>query len=228
MSRYQLVQRCRPLGNCRVPQVLRFLQQVQSMIGISKFVFPESAVETESISARALQQLLDQARQKAPAPTLGVDLDIHGAVNDTGNFIRFELHCGTHPDEIFVDTFNLDFGPNGPTPTAALVRSGVDALSPFEAFVAELNNEHTMRAYARQNAIHGFSRPAIIRWFHYLDATLVDSVGGVLRCMGAPVAAAHEIQGGVLIQLTFDLFDPENQEHLAIQQNTMRYLGLTG
>jgi hypothetical protein len=227
MGRYQLVQRCRPLGDYRVPQVLEFLQQAQSMFGISTFVSPEFAVETESLSERSLQQLLDQARQKAPSPTAGVDLDIHGAVGNTGDLIRFELHCGTHPDGIFVDFFNLDFGRNGPTPTPALVRIGVEALLPFEAFVAELNNEHTMRAYARQNAIPGFSRPAIIRWIHYLDATLVDSVGGVSRCMSAPVAAVHEIQDGILIQLTFDPFDPENQEHLAIQQNAIRHLGLT-
>jgi len=197
------------------------------VFGISAFVFPESSAETESLSERFLQQLLDQAQQRAPAPTVGVDLDIHGAVGDTGDFIRFELHCGTHPDEIFVDFFNLDFGPSGPTPTASLVRSGVDALFPFEAFVAELNNEHTMRAHARQNAIPGFSRPAIIRWIHYLDSTLVASIGGVSRCMSAPVAAIHEIQDGILIQLTFDPFDPENQEHLAIQQNAMRHFGLT-
>lgn len=196
------------------------------MYGISTFVFPESAIEAESLSHGLLQQLLDQAQQKSLAPKVGADLDIHGALGDTGEFIRFELHCGTHPDEIFVDFFNLDFGSNGPTPTAALVRNGVDVLSPFEAFVAELNNEYTMRAHARQNAIPGFSRPAIVRWLHYLDPTLVDSVGGVSRCMSAPVAAVHEIQDGILIQLTFDPFDPENQEHLAIQQNAMRHFGL--
>jgi hypothetical protein len=226
MNHYKLVQRCRPEGADRLPELLEFFEGSVELLGITSFDVPEFDQIVETPSHDFLVSVLKRARQKAIAPSVGVDFDIHGSIGNTGCFVRFEVHCCTYPDEIFIDFINIDFGREGPEPTRELLERGICIFSPFEAYISELGNEHSMDAYSRQRKISGFSRPAVVRWLHYLDRDLANSVGGIPHCVRAPMAFAQEIHRGVLIQLTAEPFDSENSKHLAIQRMAMDYLGI--
>jgi len=228
MNHYKLIQRCRPEGTHRIPELLEFLDDCKELLGISVFGSSEGTLVVDRFSVDDLTSILRASEKRAIAPSAGVDFDIHGSLRDADHVIRFEVHCGTRPGEVFVDFVNLDFGRDGPIPPKELLTRGVRILLPFEAYVAELNNEHLMDAYSRQRKIIGFSRPAVIRWLHYLDRELVASVGGLSHCVGAPVACVNETGEGVLIELTSDPFDSGNPGHLSRQRSAMDYFEIPG
>jgi hypothetical protein len=120
--------------------------------------------------------------------------------------------------------FNLGF----PRPIGDLsfFRKSIELIRPFEAFIAIEDNERSLNAYEKQRRFLNFERPPILRWFHYVDSNLADSIGGVDRCLAAPVFKAEQLCDGVLLQVTSEWFDNSNPEHRAVQLEAMRYLGL--
>jgi hypothetical protein len=137
--------------------------------------------------------------------------------------VRIEIHTGTQPGGIFIDSFDISMDDGRKVPDLDCFNESVKVFKPFEAFLAEDENEHRLDAHDRQQAIPGFSKPAIIRGFHYLDKGMADSIGGIKYCLKAPAWRVRKFCEGVLIQLVPGLFDPENPDHLQIQEDAMAY-----
>jgi hypothetical protein len=154
-----------------------------------------------------LEKLFRTAAQEAPFPGAGADVDLHGRIDDTENYIRCDFHTGTRPGELFIDHYNVDFGESGLRIDARSFRRGIELIRPFEAFLAELNNEDELDAYTRQQEVGLFKAPAIIRCLHYFDDVLASRVGGVDRCLKAPAHEVERLLNGVLINLVGNAFN---------------------
>lgn len=222
MARFELVQRCWPSGSFRSSAVAAFLSQLVKACGLSKFEVPSGGDFVPT--SEEMEALFQAAARKAPFPEAGADLDVHGRIQGTNEYIRCGLHSGTKPGEPFIDHYNADFGESGLRINANDFRRAVEVMRPFEAFLAELNNEDALDAYTRQQQV-GFKAPAIIRSLHYFDERLASQVGGIDHCLQAPAARIERFLDGVLIELVAEPFDPTNAVHLDTQQRVMKYLG---
>jgi hypothetical protein len=191
--------------------------------GISEFEAPgigASLPTTEEIEA-----LFRAAARRAPFPGAGADVDLHGRIRGTNSYIRCGLHSGTAPGQPFVDHYNADFGDSGLRLSREAFKRAVEVMRPFEAFLAELNNEEALDAYTRQQKV-GFKVPAIIRSLHYFDKDLASHLGGIDRCLQAPAARVERFLDGILIELVAEAFDPGSAAHVDAQRRAMTHLGM--
>jgi len=176
------------------------------------------------ISSDALQRIFEKKIHRA-FPGIGVNVDffsIHPRNRDM-NTVRFEIHTGTGLGEIFIDSYDISTGESRKVPDFEYLEESIEIFKPFESYISEFKNERVLNFYDRQQAIPGFSKPAIIRGFHYLDKGMADSIGGIEYCLKAPAWRVKKFCEGVLIQLVPGLFDPSNPDHLQIQEDAMAY-----
>ena len=224
MARFELVQRCWPTGSFRSAQVAELLELLTKACGLSGFETMDG--EEFRPASGTLEQLFQAALKDAPFREGGADVDIHGRVDGTREYIRCDLHTGTKPGGPFIDHYNVDFGKSGLRVSLAEFKGAVQIMRPFEAFLAELNNEDALDAYTRQQQVKAFEAPAIIRSFHYLDAGMAANLGGVAHCLRAPANRVEEFLDGVLIELIDGSFDVDNPRHREVQSAVMQHLGL--
>lgn len=225
MARFELVQRCWPTGSFRSSEVATFLSLLAKSCGVSRFETSSAAGPFDPTS-QALEALFRAAEQEAPFPGAGADVDLHGRIGGTDEYIRCDFHTGTKPGELFIDHYNVDFGGSGLRINAGEFRRAIEMIGPFEAFLAELNNEHDLDAYTRQRQVGLFKAPAIIRCLHYFDDRMASQVGGIDRCLRAPAHKVERFLNGVLVDLVGDAFDPTDAAHLETQRRVMEHLGM--
>jgi hypothetical protein len=223
MAHYELVQRCRPIGSYRLKETVAFLSLLRDATEVEAY---ELAKRTFEPDEEGLRLLFESLASKSPFPEAGVDVDLYGRMAVSQEYLRVEIHSGTRPGEAFIDHVNVDLGGNGRGVSETYFRRAIDTLRPFEAYVAELDDEHELDSYGSQQRIVDFNAPAIIRSLHFLDVTLAASVGGIERCLAAPASRVERVLGGVLIRLVNEPFDPRNPTHLGKQREVMEYLGL--
>jgi hypothetical protein len=224
MNSYAFHQRCRPRGDFRLNEIVDFFSIMKVGLNLSDF-FDKNDKPLE-LSTGILRNIFEKKLAKERFPGIGVVVhffSIQPSKRDDKT-IRFEIHTGTHPDEIFIDSYDIEIGDSNLLPDLEYFKKSIKIFNPFEAFLSEFSNESELKAYDRQQAIPKFNRPAIIRGFHYLDKYLASSVGGIERCLKAPAWKVERFCDGVLIQLTEDLFDSENPDHIKIQKEVMKYL----
>jgi hypothetical protein len=132
---------------------------IKASCGISAFELKGGrpfAATPEAIEAAVQSELA-----KASVPGAGADIDVFGRVGDSDGYVACEIHTGTSPAEPFIDHYNIDFGAGGLTVSTDEFRAAVHAMRPFEAFIAELNNDEDLDAYGRQQRLASFAAPAI-------------------------------------------------------------------
>lgn len=224
MPRFELVQRCWPTGSFPSTEVAAFLSLLAESCGVSRF--ETSDARAFAPTAEMLDTLFRSAGQEAPFPGAGADVDLHGRIGDSHEYIRCDFHTGTRPGGLFIDHYNVDFGESGLRIDARSFRRGIELMKPFEAFLAELNNEDELDAYTRQREVGLFKAPAIIRSLHYFDDRLALQVGGVDRCLLAPARKVDRFLNGVLIDLVGDAFNPTDATHVEAQRRVMEHLGM--
>jgi hypothetical protein len=141
------------------------------------------------------------------------------------NTVRIEIHTGTHREEKFIDAYDISMDDKSKVPALSFFIKSIPIFRPFEAFVAEGENEKRFDTFNRLQVV-GFSQPTIIRGFHYLDRDMAESIGGIEYCLKAPAWRVEKFVDGVLIQLVPDLFDSDNAEHVDIQKRVMAYFNM--
>jgi hypothetical protein len=225
MASYSFGQQCRPRGDFRVAEIIDFLTLMKEAFRISELYDKRNrAVRlTPSDLHKIFQKKIDKI-----FPGIGINVDFFsippGKRDD--NTVRFEIHTGTHPDKIFIDSYDISIGEATSVPDLSYFEKSIEILKPFEAFLSEFDNEDALDWYDRQQAIPKFDKPALIRGFHYLDEGMASSIGGIDYCLKAPAWKVERFCEGVLIRLVPGLFDPENPEHLKIQRQAMKYFKL--
>jgi hypothetical protein len=146
--------------------------------------------------------------------------------NRDDNTVAVEIHTGTARDEQFLDTYNISMGDKRKVPDFDYFEKAIEIFEPFEAFLAEAENEFRLNAFDRERVGVPFTKPGIIRGFHYLDAGMAESIGGIEYCLKAPAWNVDRFCKGVLIELVLGLFDSNNPEHLEVQEDVMEYFHL--
>jgi len=225
MNSYMFRQGCRPVGDFRILQIIEFLNLMKKAFRIDAWYDDRNRpVDT---SHDYLYPMFQKRIDKV-FPGIGVNKDFFSIPprNRDDNTVRFEIHTGTHPEEIFIDSYDISIGAARLVPNCSYLRRSIQIFQPFEAYVAESRNEDFLDAYNREQAIPKFDKPAVIRGFHYLDEGIARSIGGIDYCLKAPAWKVERFCQGVLIQLVRGLFDSDNPEHLRIQKKTMQYFGL--
>jgi hypothetical protein len=225
MNSYSLSQNCRPRGDFRIKEIIEFLNLMKQAFRFQ--VLYDKNGKPVALTASVLQNIFLKVINKR-SPGVGVVVDFFSIPpgNRDNNTIRFEFHTGTHPDKVFIDTYDISIGETRKVPDLSYFQRSIETFEPFEAYVSEFKNENDLNAYDRQQAIPKFDKPAIIRGFHYLDEGMARSIGGIDHCLKAPAWKVERFCEGVLIHLVPGLFDPENPEHLKIQKQAMKYFEL--
>ncbi|MBM4328495.1 MAG: hypothetical protein FJ118_15190 [Deltaproteobacteria bacterium] len=225
MNTYVFRQLCRPRGDFRIDEVIDFLHLIKEAFRCP--VLYDSRDRPVDLTGSGLQKIFEKKTDKL-FPSIGATLDfftIQPRKRDD-NTVRIEIHTGTQPDEIFVDTYDLSIGERSKLPDFDYFEKCIEIFRPFEACLEETENEYKLDAYDRQQAIPKFDRPAIIRGFHYLDEGMARSIGGIDYCLKAPAWHVERFCEGVLIELVPGPFDTDNPEHLKIQKEAMEYFDL--
>ncbi|HMK36970.1 MAG TPA: hypothetical protein VK463_17990, partial [Desulfomonilaceae bacterium] len=194
------------------------------------FRFPE-LYDKNSKPVEIAEEVLQKAFQKKidkQFPGIGVNVDFFSIPprNRDRNTVRFEIHSGTHPDEVFIDSYDISIGEARKVPDVEYFEKSIEIFKPFEAYLSEIKNESLLNAYDRQQVLLKFDKPAIIRGFHYLDEGMARSIGGIDYCLKAPAWNVKRLCKGVLIELVPGLFDTSNPEHLGVQEETMAYFDM--
>jgi len=226
MTSYMFHQRCRPKGDLRVKEILQWLELMRIAFGV------ESLYDTNNrpvhLNEKYLFMIFEMKRDRR-FPEIGVNKDFFSIQpklrsNET---IRFEIHTGCNPKTTFIDTYHVDIGSGDRLPAFDYFKESIRILRPFEAYLSESRNEINLGTYDRQQAMRPyFSKPAIIRGFHYLDEGMASSIGGIDYCLQAPAWKVEKFCEGILIQLVEGEFNSESAAHLESQQVAMEYFKL--
>lgn len=225
MSGYVFVQRCRPQGHFRIYEVIEFLHLMKEAFRCPTLY--DSGNRPVDITETGLQKIFEKAARKL-LPGLGATehfFTIPPNKRDN-NTVAIEIHTGTHPEEVFIDFYDISMDDKRKLPHFDYLEKSIQLFEPFEAFLAERENEYNLDAYDLQQAIQNFSKPAIIRGFHYLDKDMARSIGGIKYCLKAPAWHVEEFCEGVLIELIPGPFDSSKPEHLEVQEEVMAYFDM--
>jgi hypothetical protein len=225
MGSYTLRQRCRPKGDFRILEIIRFLDLMKHAFRISELY--DKRNKPVHLTPSDLNSRFQKITKKV-LPGCGIDIDFFSIPprNRNDHTVRFEITTGNHPDKIFIDAYNIAIGEPKKVPDLSYFERSIQILKPFEAFLSEIDNEIALYSYDRQQAIPRFDKPAIIRGFHYLDEGMARSIGGIDYCLKAPAWKVERFCEGVLIRLVPGLFDPENPKHFKTQRQAMKYFKL--
>jgi len=178
MNSYMFRQRCRPRGDFRIDEMLQFLHLVHAAFKCSS-VYDAKGRPVE-LTPSALEKIVKREIHKI-FPSIGANFNLFTIPPQKRdeNTVRIEIHTGTQPGEVFVDTYHLDMSEAWKVPGFEYFKTSVGIFRPFEAFLQEGENEFRLDAYNRQQLIPKFDKPAIIRGFHYLDEFMARSIGGI-------------------------------------------------
>jgi len=224
MASYKFEQNCRPRGDFRIPEIIEFLELVKEAFRCPALY--DSHNRPLDLTEAGLRRIFEKAARRL-LPGLGANEDFFTIPPDKrdNNTARIEIHTGTDPEEIFIDSYDISMD-GAQVPDFDYLEKFIEIFKPFEAYLADDENEYRLDSYNRQQAIPKFDKPAIIRGFHYLDKGMARSIGGVKYCLKAPAWHVEKFCEGVLIELVAGLFDSSNPEHLEIQENAMAYFNL--
>jgi hypothetical protein len=136
MNSYMFRQACRPRGDFRIPELIEFLHLVMEAFRCSAVYDSKSKPLdlTESMPRRTIEKRVDKI-----FPGIGATLNLFTIPprkrdEDT---VRIEIHTGTRPDEIFMDTYDLAIGDARKVPDFDYFEKSIGIFRPFEAYVEE-------------------------------------------------------------------------------------------
>ena len=184
MSSYTFRQWCRPIGDLRVPEIMMFLHVINEAFGCADLYGANN--KPADMTLDGLQRVLEKNIHKK-FPTLGASVEFFTIPprerdDDT---VRIEIHTGHHPEESFMDHYDLSMD-GTLVPDLQFLRDSIQIFEPFEACLEDDENEFRLGSFERENTIPKSDKPAIIRGFHYLDEFLTRSIGGIDYCLNAP------------------------------------------
>jgi hypothetical protein len=225
MASYSFDQRCRPCGDFRIDEMIEFFALMKEA-----FRFPELYDQHSKpvpLQSSVLQSIFSKSLSKV-FPSVGSEVAFFSIPprSRDDKTVRFDMHAGTGSDENVIDQFNIEIGERSRVPDLSYFERSIEIFHPFEAYLSEDNNEFDLNSYDREQAQPGFTKPVIIRGFHYLDKTLAQALGGIAYCLKTPAWHVERFCDGVLIELFPGPLDNTNPEHLRIQEEAMAYFGL--
>lgn len=224
MAKYQFSQSCHPRGDLRVNDLTEFLKLMQEAFGVRGWIDADGNLV--DLRPEAVERLL-------LAQNRGRDLAKFGAglvVVSVEEHLSILLKIAVGGDEWAPNDFSVDFSHTDILPNLRYFRQSIELIRPYEASIFEQSNFDALLDKHQQQprmppGMEPY-RPWALDWFHYLDAELVDRVGGWEQCLNTPAYKVERFCDGVLFQLTAEPFDPDNPQHTEAQRQAMEHLAL--
>lgn len=220
MSKYQFSQACRFDRKVPVHSITNFFSLTSTTFGISKWVTQFGHLK--GMTNNDIDELVRRTETCTEDRDTGLFIDF--VSGDPTKRVWVKIHTGS--TEAVLNWYDVDFGQSIIRPCLSYFQQAVRIIRPFEAFILEDANEIGWNTSERQLNDPDGTRPAIIRWWHYLDRDMVESLGGTKHVLATPAFSTERFLDGVLIQLTKEWLDPSNPDHLKIQRRAMEHLGL--
>lgn len=218
MSHYFFDQLCHPTDESRPDDIVWFLGHMQDAMDLD--VVYDTAKRPFDLNRRNVESAVQKIRVKEPFPEIGVEIHFFSRPDRDERTCRYEIHVGTHIGQRINDTFSMtNF--DRLIDSLDVCRECISRIRPYEAFVGNIENELALDTFNRYRL--NPNRPAIIRWFHYLDEARAKTIGGIDTCLNAPIWTSEQFCQGVLMQLCEEPFDAGKKRHLEIQKAAMRY-----
>ncbi len=149
MSGYIFRQRCRPQGDWRIDEVIEFLDLVEEAFRCSTLY--DSSNRPVDISETGLRKIFEKAAKRL-LPGLGANEHFYTIPprKRDDNTVSIEIHTGTHPTERFIDSYDILMGDKGKVPDFDYFEKSIQIFKPFEAFLAERQNEFKLDTFNRE------------------------------------------------------------------------------
>lgn len=222
MRKYQFTLQCFSRGTIRVADTVKFVRLTQDAFGRSGWTDSDGHV------VELAEGPMERAIRGGDASTKIARFGATWVAKSTGSAIPIVVTVTTGGDQWALNDFTVNFSRTQELPEISYFRHAIELVRPFEAMVLDLDNDDHLRTagvVTPRMAPHG-SRVASLRWLHYLDRGLAEKVGGLPRCLATPAYRVEPFCDGVLIQLTPEPFDAQNQDHCAAQRRAMQFLGI--
>jgi hypothetical protein len=109
MGSYTLRQRCKPKGDFRIAELIEFLTLMTEAFRISRLY--DKRNKSIRLTPSDLNNIFQRKLSKR-FPSIGADVDFFSIPpgNRDDDTVRFEIHTGTHADEIFIDFYDISIG----------------------------------------------------------------------------------------------------------------------
>ena len=143
MGSYRFDQDCRPRGNFRTKEIIAFLELMKEAFRFSELYDKyDKPVDLTTLGLQAIFRKNIHER----FPGIGVNVDFFSIPprKRDDNTVRFEIHTGTDPDEVFFDSYDISIGNRRKAPDLSYFQRSIEIFKPFEAYVSELGNENDL------------------------------------------------------------------------------------
>jgi hypothetical protein len=166
-----------------------------------------------------------EEKAKLRRPDLNTPLGITIASPDAE--VRVMIDTGAKPlDSTDADAFNILLNGDFKKPDPKFWLQAIELLRPFEARLAHCKNKNQVEVQERIHRNYP-RKPSACLGLDYYAAPIVANLGGKAHVLNTPAHRTSEFLDGVLIELVPGYyFDPNNPEHLEIQRQAMRHLGI--
>jgi len=179
-----------------------------------------------ALTPESIEKIVHDRLEDETVPDVGIDVHLYLVSKTLGDLGWIVFCVYAHASAGHLDDFTMTLCRGMAVPPMEKFECLVPIGSPHESYLDEMNNEVLYDEQQDQCATIGFTRPSMIRGLHYLGKELMESVGGLEKCLQIPAYKVKAFHEGVLIYLVEGLFDPENPDHLQAQRKAMEYLGL--
>lgn len=222
MDSYEFVQRCRPVRDLRVGDAAVFLR-------LAGEAFRETAwlnVDDEQFMAddSTVKRLMEREKSRESRyERFGLAWIVKSASGEPALLVKVIVGG----DEYALNSFSISFWGRMDFPTLEFFRKSIRIVRPYEAFVEEEKNGDEIRALLRERR-NPSSKSEVkwIRWFHYLDADMAETLGGMAHCLATPAVRIEPLCDGLLLQLTDSPRSLHSDAGRRIQLAAMEHLGL--
>jgi hypothetical protein len=224
MGRYHFIENwsCDDMS-AAVLDIVKSMRLVSEAFGVPGWL--DSDGQIISLTTGFLEPWLRSSRN-------GRELEEFGALRlleSTGDRPSIYVTVGTSGEDSPLNGINVDFTKWHGVPNLRFFRKLIKLVHPVEAQIFEFENDRELTHKLQQKPwpwMPEDGRPTALHWFHYLDYPMVQKLGGLEHCLKTPAHKVEPFCDGALIQLTEEPFEPDNPQHLEIQQRAMEHLGV--
>jgi len=222
---YAVAAFCFPVGGLRFDDALAFSLEVAQFYDLCDFLVGDA--EFDLLDAEVLRREIDDScRQLKHKPGESVIFSIPTLSRRFQTPVSLFFNLEHRIDGRSFDLFDFTFDSKLAIPNGDLLRNLTTLLNPAEAYFTETEIRSATNAHNRQVSARRamrFSPPVVIQRFHYICGEFVEQLGGLQKCLDAPVWKVEPFLDGVIFQLGPDLLDENPAEHIELYERVVRY-----
>lgn len=219
---YQFLANSRCTGEPQVDTIVRLSALLREAFELKEWT---SAMPTPLTREYVAQEIESSRKQVRRRPDSNAAMTF--AMASANAELRVIINTGSRPlTPTDADAFNILFNGDFKKPDPKYWLQILELLQPFMAEVGYCKNKSRVETMDR---IHRnlLSRPSALLGLGYFTERVLTKLGGKAHVLKTPAHRTREFLDGVLIELVPGYYlDPNNPEHLKIQDAAMRHMGI--